>query len=75
MKHRINPQVDCVFKALLGAENNRNLPIHFINAMLQSELPSPVASGALPTLMDSNLDITPQPPLLDGFNNLNFTFE
>ncbi len=47
MKHRINPQVDCVFKALLGAENNRNLLIHFINAMLQSELPSPVATVEL----------------------------
>ncbi len=47
MKHRINPQVDCVFKALLGAENNRNLLIHFINAMLQSELAAPLATVEL----------------------------
>lgn len=33
MKHRIDPLVDCVFKALLGSEENRNLLIHFLNAV------------------------------------------
>ena len=34
MKHRINPIVDCVFKALLGSEKNKNLLIHFLNAII-----------------------------------------
>jgi predicted transposase/invertase (TIGR01784 family) len=42
MKHRIDPKVDCVFKALLGAEHNRRLLIHFLNAMLSGELPAPI---------------------------------
>jgi predicted transposase/invertase (TIGR01784 family) len=42
MKHPIDPQVDCVFKALLGAEENRNLLIHFLNAILVGELPEPI---------------------------------
>ena len=44
MQHRIDPVVDCVFKALLGAEENRQLLIHFLNAMLGSELPAPIES-------------------------------
>jgi predicted transposase/invertase (TIGR01784 family) len=43
MKHRIDPKVDCVFKALLGAEDNRRLLIHFLNAMLGGELAAPIA--------------------------------
>ncbi len=35
MKHRIDPTVDCVFKALLGKEENKDLLIHFLNAVLQ----------------------------------------
>ncbi len=35
MTHRIDPTVDCVFKALLGAEENKNLLIHFLNAVLE----------------------------------------
>jgi predicted transposase/invertase (TIGR01784 family) len=35
MKHQIDPTVDCVFKALLGAEENKNLLIHFLNAVLE----------------------------------------
>ncbi len=35
MKHRIDPTVDCVFKALLGSEENKNLLIHFLNAVLE----------------------------------------
>ncbi|SMF93455.1 conserved hypothetical protein (putative transposase or invertase) [Methylomagnum ishizawai] len=42
MKHRIDPKIDCVFKALLGAEENRNLLIHFLNAVLDGELPAPI---------------------------------
>jgi predicted transposase/invertase (TIGR01784 family) len=42
MKHRIDPKVDCVFKALLGSEENRNLLIHFLNAILANELIAPI---------------------------------
>ncbi len=35
MKHRIDPTVDCVFKALLGSEKHKNLLIHFLNAVLE----------------------------------------
>lgn len=42
MKHKIDPKVDCVFKAILGTEENRNLLIHFLNAILQDELPAPI---------------------------------
>lgn len=43
MRHFIDPKIDCVFKALLGAEANRSLLIHFLNAMLGSELPAPIS--------------------------------
>jgi hypothetical protein len=36
------PKIDCVFKALLGAEENRNLLIHFLNAILGPDLQDPV---------------------------------
>ncbi|MGH8552110.1 MAG: Rpn family recombination-promoting nuclease/putative transposase, partial [Methylococcales bacterium] len=42
MKHRIDPKIDCVFKALLGSEANCGLLIHFLNAMLCSEFDLPV---------------------------------
>ena len=42
MKHPIDPKIDCVFKALLGAEANRRLLIHFLNAMLGAALPDPI---------------------------------
>ncbi len=42
MKHPIDPKVDCVFKALLGAERNRRLLIHFLNAILGEELAAPI---------------------------------
>lgn len=35
MRHAIDPTVDCVFKAILGKEANKNLLIHFLNAILQ----------------------------------------
>ncbi|MBF0231373.1 MAG: Rpn family recombination-promoting nuclease/putative transposase, partial [Desulfamplus sp.] len=37
MKHKIDPKVDCVFKALLGSEKNKNLLIHFLNAVIGFE--------------------------------------
>jgi predicted transposase/invertase (TIGR01784 family) len=43
MKHRIDPKVDCVFKALLGSDDNRRLLIHFLNAMLGREVAAPIA--------------------------------
>lgn len=44
MKHQIDPKIDCVFKRILGSEDNRNLLLHFLNAMLGSELPLPITS-------------------------------
>jgi predicted transposase/invertase (TIGR01784 family) len=44
MRHRIDPKVDCVFKALLGAEGNRSLLIHFLNAVLGAGLPRPITT-------------------------------
>ena len=44
MKHNIDPKVDCVFKALLGAEENSALLVHFLNAVLGSELLTPIVS-------------------------------
>ncbi len=38
MRHAIDPKIDCVFKALLGADENRRLLVHFLNAMLGGEL-------------------------------------
>ena len=42
MKHPIDPKVDCVFKAILGAEENSNLLIHFLNAVLAPALAEPI---------------------------------
>ncbi|MGZ8217854.1 Rpn family recombination-promoting nuclease/putative transposase [Methylomagnum sp.] len=47
MKHRIDPRIDCVFKALLGAERNRNLLIHFLNAVLAGELAAPITDAVI----------------------------
>jgi predicted transposase/invertase (TIGR01784 family) len=44
VKHAIDPKVDCVFKALLGAPENSNLLVNFLNAMLGEHLSSPVQS-------------------------------
>ena len=44
MHHPIDPKIDCVFKALLGAEYNRALLIHFLNAILGPELPAPITA-------------------------------
>ena len=42
MRHAIDPKIDCVFKALLGSEENRNLLIHFLNAFLAPDLIEPL---------------------------------
>jgi len=42
MRHAIDPKIDCVFKALLGSEENRNLLIHFLNAFLAQDLTEPL---------------------------------
>ena len=39
MKHPISPTVDCVFKAILGAEENINLLIDFLNGILAPQSP------------------------------------
>ena len=44
MKHQIDPKIDCVFKALLGAEDNRNLLVHFLNAVIGSDLITPLTT-------------------------------
>ena len=44
MKHPIDPRIDCVFKALLGAEDQRALLIHFLNAILAADLPAPITA-------------------------------
>ncbi len=44
MQHAIDPKIDCVFKALLGSDENRNLLIHFLNAFLAQELNEPLVS-------------------------------
>jgi len=39
MKHRIDPTVNCVFKAILGAEENKNLLLHFLNHIVKPSVP------------------------------------
>jgi predicted transposase/invertase (TIGR01784 family) len=47
MKHRIDPKIDCVFKALLGSEENRNLLVHFLNAVLIEDLTAPITEAEI----------------------------
>jgi len=47
MKHRIDPKIDCVFKALLGSEENHNLLVHFLNAILTSDLSAPITEAEI----------------------------
>ena len=47
MKHRIDPKIDCVFKALLGSEENRNLLVHFLNAVLVDDLTTPITEAEI----------------------------
>ncbi len=44
MKHRIDPTIDCVFKSLLGSEKNKNLLIHFLNAVIEPRSQFPIAT-------------------------------
>ncbi len=39
MIYHIDPKVDCVFKKLLGSDENKNLLIHFANSILELESP------------------------------------
>ena len=39
MKHFIDPKVDCVFKAILGKQENEALLIDFLNNALNLEVP------------------------------------
>ncbi len=47
MQHPIDPKIDCVFKALLGAEANRRLLTHFLNAVLGAALPAPIRQAEI----------------------------
>ena len=47
MKHRIDPKIDCVFKALLGSVENRNLLVHFLNAVLVEDLSAPITEAEI----------------------------
>jgi hypothetical protein len=38
MKYRVDLKIDCIFKALLGSEVNRNPLIHFLNAVLAAPI-------------------------------------
>ena len=44
MKHRIDPTIDCVFKSLLGSEKNKNLLIHFLNAVIKPRSQFPITT-------------------------------
>lgn len=35
MKLNINPKIDCVFKAIFGSEENKDILIHLLNAVLR----------------------------------------
>ena len=37
MKTGINPKIDCVFKAIFGSEENKDILIHLLNAVLTPE--------------------------------------
>lgn len=39
IRYFIDPTVDCVFKAILGAKGNEYLLIHFLNGLLKLEHP------------------------------------
>ena len=40
-------KIDCVFKALLGSEENRNLLVNFLNAVLVDDLTSPITEAEI----------------------------
>jgi hypothetical protein len=55
MKHRIDPKIDCVFKALLSSEEKRNLLVHFLNTVLVDNLTVPINKAEM---LDYFLDTT-----------------
>ena len=42
MYRPIDPKIDCVFKTLLGSDDQRALLVHFLNAVLAEDLAAPV---------------------------------
>ena len=47
MRHAIDPTVDCVFKAILGTEENIALLVHFLNAVLADPSSAPITEVTL----------------------------
>jgi predicted transposase/invertase (TIGR01784 family) len=47
MKSGINPKVDCVFKAIFGSEENKDVLIHLLNAVITPEPDHLIASVEL----------------------------
>ena len=47
MKHRIDPKIDCIFKAMLGSEENLNLLVYFL---IQARLAMKVISNSFPLI-------------------------
>ena len=43
----LDPKIDCVFKAMLGSEENRNLLVHFLNAVLIDDLTAPITEAEI----------------------------
>lgn len=66
MKHPIDPKVDCVFKALLGTEENKDLLTHFINATLASELQKPVTEVTLQDPHNSRESLSDKLSIVDA---------
>ncbi len=56
MKHRIDPKIDCVFKALLGSVENRILLVHFLNAVLVDNLIAPITEAEILNAVRRNSD-------------------
>jgi len=67
MKTGINPKVDCVFKAIFGAEDNKDVLIHLLNAVLD---PDPEHRIASVELLNPYNDRTFE----DGRKSLSFPF-
>ena len=44
MKHRIDPTIDCVFKSILGSEQNKNLLLDFLNAVIEPRTKQRIAT-------------------------------
>ncbi|PZN79902.1 MAG: hypothetical protein DM484_10665 [Candidatus Methylumidiphilus alinenensis] len=64
MKHRIDPKIDCVFKALLGSEENRNLLVHFLNAVSVGDLTAPITEAEILNVARRIRKARAAPPLI-----------